>query len=294
MENVAPRLSIGMPVYNGEKYLTYALDSLLNQTYSDLELIISDNASTDGTQDICLEYAARDRRVRYHRNPENIGAARNFHHVFTLSSSEYFAWAAHDDMFHREYMRKCIDVLDRDPSIIGCYSKTTAIDAHGNFLRNIDVEVDTTSQYANVRLYNVIAIDYLCIQMYGVMRSSALRKIRTFAGYNGFDRNMLAELCLLGKLYEIPEHLFFHRLHQNALGIAMNSGKPLKELYLLDPGMNWRYRDPFLTIYRNYFTSVSRLIDSPTERIKCYLKLQRLMVEKMAGRAGRFIRKNNT
>lgn len=294
MENVVPRLSIGMPVFNGEKYLASVLDSLLNQTYSDFELIISDNASADGTQEICLGYAARDRRVCYHRNPENIGAARNFHHVFSLSSSEYFAWTAHDDIYDSEYMRKCIDVLDRDPSVLVCYSKTTAIDAHGDFLRNIDVEVDTTSQYANVRLYNAIAVDYLCIQMYGVMRSSALRKVKTFAGYNGFDRNMLAELCLLGKLYEIPEHLFFHRLYQDALGIAMNSGKPLKELYLWDPGMNWQYRDPFLTMYRNYFTSVSRLVDSPTERIKCYLKLQRLMVEKMAKRAGRFIRKNNT
>jgi len=132
-----PRLNIGLPVFNGEKYLAQTLESILGQTYSDFELIISDNASTDGTQDICLEYAARDRRIRYHRNSQNIGAAQNWFYVFDLSSSEYFASVAHDDIYDREYMHKCVDVLEQDASVIVCYSKTRAIDGSGNFLRDI-------------------------------------------------------------------------------------------------------------------------------------------------------------
>jgi glycosyltransferase involved in cell wall biosynthesis len=88
-----PRLSIGMPVFNGEKYLKEALDSILAQTYSDFELLISDNASTDRTEQICREYAAKDRRIRYYRNEKNIGAPKNFNRVFELSSGKYFRWA---------------------------------------------------------------------------------------------------------------------------------------------------------------------------------------------------------
>ena len=92
-----PRISIGMPVYNGEQFLAGALDSVLTQDFEDFELIISDNASEDGTQKICLDYAARDRRIRYYRNEMNIGGSRNHSRVFELSAAEYFKWAHYDD-----------------------------------------------------------------------------------------------------------------------------------------------------------------------------------------------------
>jgi glycosyltransferase involved in cell wall biosynthesis len=118
-----PRLSIGLPVFNGEKYLEETIKSLLGQSFVDFELIISDNASIDGTQDICQAYASRDRRIKYYRNAENIGATQNWYRVFDLSSSEYFASAAHDDLYAPDYMEKCISVLDRDSSIVVCSSK---------------------------------------------------------------------------------------------------------------------------------------------------------------------------
>ena len=144
-----------------------------------------------------------------------------------------------------------------------------------------------------MRLYNVISIDCLCIQLFGVIRSSAFRKTKIYAGYYGCDRNSLAELCLLGPIYEFPEYLFFHRLHPQALGAARDSGRPLHELILLDPGTNWRHRFPSLTRFRNYFVAVARVPLPPSERLICNLQLVRLITEKCKKRIKRCFRIHN-
>src|ERR1700753_3521498 len=113
-----PRVSLGMPVYNGEKYLEAALDSLLAQTFTSFELIVCDNASTDGTQAICERYAARDSRIRYERNERNMGASWNFNPVYSLARAPYFKQAAHDDLCEPEFLERCVAVLDRDPDVV--------------------------------------------------------------------------------------------------------------------------------------------------------------------------------
>jgi glycosyltransferase involved in cell wall biosynthesis len=292
MINITPRLSIGLPVFNGEDYLEKALNSLINQTFTDFELIISDNASTDRTREICEAYVAKDPRVRYYRNSVNIGATQNWYRVFELSTGEYFASVAHDDVYDPDYMRKCIKVLDQDPSVVVCHSKTTAIDADGNYIGNFEVEVDTTSDKPHVRLYNIIAIDYLCIQLYGAMRSKTLAATRVFSGYYGCDRNTLIELCLMGKIQEVPEYLFFHRLYDDALGAAMNSGKSVDELLLLDPGMDWQNHSYTRITYFTYFSSVSRIVKSPIEQVKCYWQLGRIIFQKGFKRIAQSLGKN--
>ncbi len=109
--SAAPKVSIGMPVYNGAAYVCEALDSLLAQTYRDFELIISDNASTDGTRSICEGYASRDPRIRYVRQPENIGAVGNFRYVLSEARGEYFMWAAHDDFWFPEFVDACLSKI---------------------------------------------------------------------------------------------------------------------------------------------------------------------------------------
>lgn len=292
MRNLNPRLSIGLPVFNGENYLECALNSLINQTFTDFELIISDNASTDRTRDICEAHAVKDPRVRYYRNSVNIGATQNWYRVFELSSGEYFASAAHDDFYDPEYMRKCINVLDQDPAVVVCHSKTCMIDDNDNQIGNFEVELDTTSDKPHVRLFNIIATDYLCIQLYGVMRSKSLAATKVFSGYYGCDRNTLVELCLMGKIQEVPEYLFFHRLYDDALGAAMNSGKSIDELLLLDPGVDWQDRNYSRIIYSTYFASASRIVQSPPEKVKCYAQLGRIMVQKGFKRIGRILEKN--
>src|SRR3990172_11630910 len=113
-----PKVSVGMPVYNAERYLEEALASILAQSFDDFELVISDNASTDRTAEICRAYADKDERIRYFRMRQNYGVIDNFNSVFRLSGGEYFKWAASDDVCERDYLRKAVDVLDRDPSIV--------------------------------------------------------------------------------------------------------------------------------------------------------------------------------
>src|SRR3954467_10627446 len=128
-----PRVSIGLPVYNGEKMIAGAVESLLAQTMTDFELVIVDNASTDGSQEICRALAARAPGVRYHRNDRNIGLAPNWNRAFELASAApYFKWAAHDDIHAPTFLERCLEVLDRDPPVVLATSKTDYIDADGN------------------------------------------------------------------------------------------------------------------------------------------------------------------
>lgn len=289
-----PRLSIGLPVFNGDDYLEEAIVSILAQTYSDFELVIADNASTDGTEDLCRAYAVKDRRVKYHRNPKNIGATQNWYKVFELSSGEYFASAAHDDLYAPDYMEKCIAVLDQDPSIAVCYTRTRIIDEKGcpldddRIAKMLQAKIDTVSSSPSVRLYNVLAIDYLCIQLYGVMRAQALRDTKVFQGYYGCDRNTLAELALLGKLHEIPEYLFFHRIYPEALGAAVYSGRSVQELFFLDPGTDWNERFAALKVFGNYFGSIAQAPIPFAEKLKSYVQLQGFLFGKFAARLRRF------
>jgi glycosyltransferase involved in cell wall biosynthesis len=124
------KVSIGLPVFNGENYLEAAVDSILAQTFKDFELIISDNASTDRTQEICQRYCGRDSRVRYFRSEQNHGAAWNFNRVFELASGEYFKWAAHDDMIAPDFLQKCVAVLDEDPTVVLCHSQVQFINEY--------------------------------------------------------------------------------------------------------------------------------------------------------------------
>src|SRR5512145_868606 len=118
-----PRVSIGLPVYQGARFIRNALESILAQTHEDFELIISDNASTDGTEAIVRAYAERDRRVKYHRNARNVGAAQNFNRVFSLASGEYFQWVAHDDVLAPACIARCVEVLDRERDVVLCYGR---------------------------------------------------------------------------------------------------------------------------------------------------------------------------
>ena len=291
----APSLSIGLPVFNGEDYLEEAVESILAQTYTDFELVISDNASTDRTEGICRSFADRDERVKYFRNPQNIGATQNWYRVFDLSCGKYFASAAHDDVYSPEFMEKCISILEQDPSIVVCYSKTSIIDQQGKRLdddriaRMLSAGIDTISSRPSVRLYNIIGVDYLCIQLYGVMQAEALRKTKVFVGYYGCDRNTLAELALLGKIYELPEYLFHHRIYPEALGAAVYSGRSLQELFFLDPGTDWNERFAALKVYGNYFVSIAHAPISFAEKIKSYLYLQGIILKKLGARLRRFL-----
>ena len=131
VEFAQPRVSIGLPVYNGDRYLEDAIRSILAQSYTDFELIISDNGSADRTREICEGYARQDARIRYTRSPRNRGAAWNFRRVFELARGELFKWAAHDDILAPDFLGSCIAELDADATLVACHSGTRRIDEFG-------------------------------------------------------------------------------------------------------------------------------------------------------------------
>lgn len=209
MNHKIPRVSIGLPVYNGERLIKNSLDSILSQSYQDFELIITDNCSTDGTQEICLQYAAQDNRIRYYRNEKNLGVVKNFNKAFELSRGEYFKWAAHDDMIHPDFLAKCVLILDSDKSIVLCFSKIQIMNKNGivkrNYSDNLN-KIDSDKPYK--RFGNLIINRHGCFHDFGLIRSSVLRKTELFASYISSDRVFTAELGLHGRFYEIPEDLF--------------------------------------------------------------------------------------
>ena len=208
-----PYVSIGLTVYNGEQFLEETLDSFLAQTYPDFELIISDNASTDRTGEIARAYAAKDDRIRYHRNEKNLGLAGNHNRSFELARGEYFKWAAADDVCLPTYLARCVEVLDRDPTVVLAYPRTQFVDAVGNPLDIHDPGWNLQSDEACERLRYAIHSGHWANAVVGLLRSAALAKTRLIPAYPGGDFRVLGELSLLGKFYEIPETLFVRRLH---------------------------------------------------------------------------------
>ena len=217
-----PKISIGMPVFNGENYIEKALDSILNQTYKNFELIIVDNASTDKTPQICRAYRQKDSRINYIRNKSNIGASPNFNKAFRLSNGEFFKWAAHDDLLAPDFLMKCISILEKDPSIVLCHSNTGCIDEQGELIGIYDYTEKINSPKPNQRLGAILEDrKKTWVLIFGLIRASSLRSTRLFRNCDKADQILLAELCLIGGMYKIPEYLFFRRTHSQAFSERM-------------------------------------------------------------------------
>jgi glycosyltransferase involved in cell wall biosynthesis len=285
-----PRLTIGLPVYNGENFIQAALDSLLAQTFEDFEIIISDNASTDRTAKICRAYAERDARIVYQRSPQNLGAAWNFNHLVSLARGGYFKWAAYDDVCAPTFLEKCIAALDQDPTTVLCHSQVQVIDAQGNPLakgfdkndqryvaltnRNIQLKTDSAKAYERFR--DLACFPHSCHQVFGVIRLRALRQTPLMPAYRGSDKVMLARLGLLGKYHEIPEVLFFLRRHpEQSMAVAAVSTH-LISLWL-DPEMSGKLIFPRCRRFFEFFKAVQETPLSLTEKLACYRQLLPLL-----------------
>ena len=210
-----PLVSIGMPVYNGERFLCQSLDSILAQTCKDFELLISDNASSDRTQEICREYATKDGRIRYMRNSINVGAAKNYNNLLELSSGRYFRWAPADDLFAPTSLEQCVTVLETNQDVVLCYPKTALIDESGHTIEPYEDRLDLRSSDPSDRFRRALQIG-MANAIYGLMRSNILKNIVPMGNYPSADVDLLIELCLYGRFFEIPEALFFRRMHANA------------------------------------------------------------------------------
>ena len=239
----APPITIGMPVYNGEPYLEEALDSILSQTFTEFILVVSDNGSTDGTQEIVRARARKDDRIRYHRELENRGAVWNFNRVFAESRSPFFKWAAADDTLAPACLERCYVVLkDAPPDVVLVASQAGYIGPTGESLSIADDEMNVMESTPHARLRHVVRNVLWGNAAFGLIRATALRQTRLFGPYPSNDWVLLAELALQGKLHAVPEPLYFRRDHDGTsrransepLGLALwldpKNEKPVREL----------------------------------------------------------------
>ncbi len=281
-----PKVGLGLPVYNGEEFLTETLDSLLAQTFSDFELVISDNASTDGTQAICEDYAERDPRIRYVRHPENRGAAWNFGEAFRLSRGEYFKWCTHDDLCLPEFLETCVRILDQNPSVAWCMTGIEVIDRYGGSLDDVPapssgaaepIALETLSSEGEMplnadfarprqRFLKVLVGQPACMDIHGLMRASVLGQTGLWRHYRGCEKVVMAEMAVLGRGVEIPLPLFQYRFHSNA-SIALADFRAQQAW--CDPRRNWRYVFPRITLVADFVRTALRHPIGLTQRIRC-------------------------
>jgi glycosyltransferase involved in cell wall biosynthesis len=266
---MGPKLSIGLPVYNGENYLAEALESILSQTFSDFEVIISDNASTDRTEEMCKQYAQQDNRIRYYRNPKNVGIARNYNITYELSSksAELFKWAAHDDVLLPEYLASCIDVLEKEPSVVCVHTFTQKIDQHGIVKENYPHDQFINSEKRHRRFYDAICVNHQVIVGHAVIRRCALDKTELFDAYPGGDFALQAELALYGRLYQVPEYLFRRRSHPHRAYRV-----PLYDrIAVEDPAKAGKIVLPAWLQWFGYFNAINRAKLPAGERLICFI-----------------------
>lgn len=266
-----PRVTVGLPVYNGERYLRAALDSTLGQTFTDFELIISDNASTDATERICREAAAADGRVRYIRQPRNLGAAPNYNLLVHQARGEFFRWIAHDDLSEPDLLAALVARLDACPEAVLAFSDTTLIDADGASQERYVHATPWRGGRPSVRLADLLLHDasyiHRCFPIFGLMRTEGLRDTRLIGAFEGADKVSLVELALRGDFAHYPEPLFSRREHDHSSRRAQVTAT--ERLRWFDAAATARAPRPRATLARQYWAAVAHAGLTPAERWRC-------------------------
>src|SRR5262245_32388866 len=251
-----PVVGIGMPVYNGERFLAKAVESVLCQTLADFELVISDNASTDRTQEICREYAAADPRVRYFRNEVNLGAIPNFNRVFELARGTYFKWAAHDDVLVPAFLERCVAALDSAPDAALCQSAIEYIDERGDALGvHAHHVAGSESADAATRFAALVLRPHDCYAQMGVLRRELVARAMPMGGYHGADRALLARIALAGRFIAVPDALIQVRDHAERYSRAQKKLRDRATWY--DARNKGRLTFPVWRMYGSYWRAAA-------------------------------------
>ncbi len=276
MSSHQPCVTIAMPVYNGEEYMREALDSVLSQTFDDLEIIISDNASTDKTEDICREYAENNSHIRYYRNDKNVGAIENFNRLFALSNGKYFQWVSYDDKWSPNFLEDCVAALEKDNSIVLCYGKTEFINSDGDYTRTLQEEcryIDCSEPHKRFRDILIRGTSACPSQIFGLIRADTLRKTSLMGEYYGSDRVILSELSLLGKFKRLDSCIYYRRLH-NRQSVRLN---PLEKAKWINP-QGKRGMKVEKAVYE-YVSTVNKSNIGIYHKAVCYFSIAQLSVK---------------
>ncbi len=233
-----PKVSIGMPVYNGEKYIREALDSVLAQTYTDLELVISDNTSTDGTEAICREYMSKDTRIKYIKQPINIGACNNFNYLLKHARGNYFTWLAHDDYLDSSFLEVIVRYLDEHNDVVLCSGDVKEIE-NGVITRNVTLDVVRDHKnWAKARRSLFTFSRNNLILIYGVYRLSIMQSYNIYVPHgfrgrvllNGGESAVLSKVALHGRIVALPNVLRTYRIRHDSFAHkeSINTGPLLR------------------------------------------------------------------
>jgi glycosyltransferase involved in cell wall biosynthesis len=276
MNGKPPTVSVCLPVYNGATYLREALQSILVQSFADIELVISDNASTDATEDICRDTVARDSRVRYYRSPVNRGLAWNFNHAFAQARGRYLVWIGHDDVMAKEYLGRCVGTLESDPEAVLCYTNATYIDANGCVTKRLEMSNPAASERSSDRFHHIL-YDWMCDPICGLMKTEVLKKTRLFGNYADHDRVLLAEMGLRGRFSLVGDYLFSRRMHAEQ---STKKYRDLRERTLFyDPARAGTLFFPVLQEAWNLATAIHRANLPWNERLRSSRFLARWLWE---------------
>jgi glycosyltransferase involved in cell wall biosynthesis len=266
-----PRFSIGMPVFNGAQFMREAIESILAQTVGDLELIISDNGSSDGTDDIARAFAAGDTRVRYYRQDANLGAAQNYNFVASRARGEFFKWAAHDDLVAPSFLEDCVRALSERRDAVVAFTNTTIIDDNGVATAHFDYTKAHVGTSPSARLRWLLLEDEPfvrhCFPISGLIRAEALRRTTLIGAFQSADRVLLAQLVLLGNFVLVPDRLFLRRWHSGTSRRAQSTPEQIARWF--DPSRNYGFPRPRTTVAGGYWRAVERAPISTREKLRC-------------------------
>lgn len=271
-----PRVSIAMPAYNCERYIAQSLESLLGQTFGDFELVISDNASTDGTEQICRDFAARDTRIRYVRRTQNIGGPGNFRYVFSLCTGAYHKWSTADDYWDPTFLEKGVAVLDANPDVVLCYPKTQLIGAEGQMLQKYEDPLHLVADSPAERFRDLFARIGLCNAHLGVIRRAAMERTSLIGAEVNSDTHFLAEMTLYGKFWLLPEYLFFRRFHEASSSWSREDTTRQQAYY--DPSKRSHFGMHAWRKYKHLSGGVWKAPVSPADKASIYNYLLRSML----------------
>jgi glycosyltransferase involved in cell wall biosynthesis len=261
-----PRVTVGFAVFNGERFIAEAIESILQQDHGELEVLVADNASTDGTREICEAFAARDPRVRVLPSDVNRGLAWNHNRAVKAATGEYFKWAAYDDVYRPSYVSQCVGALTADPGAVLAYTGTVDIDPDGVELTRWPVTNRASATAAAERFRDVLLNERQCFPIYGVVRTEVLRRTPLMGAFPSSDQPLLAELALHGRFIEIPEPLFLHREHPAR---SMTAFPRLRDrLAFYDPNRAGHLTLPRWRIAAAFVAAIGRAPISPAERAK--------------------------
>lgn len=280
-----PKITLGLLVYNGERYLDQTIDCLLAQTYGDFVLLISDNASTDGTEDICRSYAAQDRRISYIRQRENIGAMGNFNYLASRATTDYFKWCAADDLIAPSFLTTCIEFLESQPDFVLCHSSTRTIGFDDSELPNDIIKPSGASEHIPIglnreyqpwqRFRDVLLGSTAVMDLWGVIRTAPLKDTGLLSPYVGYEKVLMAALSLRGRFAELPQQLFSYRIHPDSFSSRV--AEDARQEWCNPAAEQTTY--PRLKYLDGYFDAIDKSRLSAGQKLLCRVAIGRYLLQ---------------